>query len=262
MNPGPWLGVMAPFMITRPSQFRSPPPPAVNSRQYARDYAEVKALGALNGSSRTSEQTDQAHFWAGNFVVMMNSVVRAVALENVDNISDSSRLFALTSLSQADSAITVWNDKAFYVFWRPITAIQNGNADGNPWTVGDPAWTPLIATPPYPDYSSGANGLAGSTMRALRNFFNRDRMDFSITTTNAGPTNQDTRNFTKFSRAADEVVDARIYLGIHFRFADTASRKSGAKIADWAFENYFRRIGDDGGHHHGHDDDDDRGETK
>lgn len=251
MNPGPWLGVVTPFTLTRPSQFRSPEPPSVTSRQYAKDYNEVKALGRATGSTRTPEQTDQAQFWAGNFGVMLNKVVRDIADAHVDDIADSSRLFALTSLAQADAIINVWNDKAHYVYWRPITAIQNGNIDGNSRTTGDPAWTALIANPPYPDYTSGANGITGATMRALKNFFRRDRMDFSITTTNTGPTNVDTREFERFSDAAQEVVDARIYLGIHFRFADEASRTLGTRVADWGYRNLMRPR-----HGHHHDDDD------
>jgi hypothetical protein len=249
MNPGPWLGVVTPYTLTRPSQFRSEPPPEVTSRRYARDYNEVKALGSVNSTARTAAQTDQAQFWAGNFGVMLNALVRNLANEHVENISDSSRLFALTTMAQADAIITVWNDKAYYVYWRPITAIQNGDLDGNSHTVGDPAWASLIATPPYPDYTSGANGITGATMRALRNYFRRDRKDFSITTTNTVPTTQDTREFERFSDAAQEVVDARIYLGIHFRFADEAARTLGTKVADWAFANYFRPL-------RGHHDDD------
>lgn len=248
MNPGPWLGSVTPFTMKSPSQFRSLPPPALTSREYARDYDEVKALGAATGSTRTPDQTDQAFFWAGNFGPMMNKVVRDLATTHVDNIADSSRLFALTSMAQADAIITVWNDKAFYVFWRPITAIQNGDLDGNPRTDGDPAWSSLIATPPYPDYSSGANGITSATMRALRRFFKTDKMSFSVTTTNTGPTNQDTRNFERFTDAAQEVVDARIYLGIHFRFADEASRTLAFKIADFGHRNYMRPV-------HGNDDD-------
>ncbi len=240
MNPGPWQGVVAPFTLTRPSQFRSAPPPKLTSRQYATDYNEVKNLGALNNSTRTAAQTDQAHFWAGNTVVMMNAVVRQLSDAQVHDISESSRLFALTSMAQADAIITVWNDKAHYNFWRPITAIQNGHLDGNSRTTGDPTWTSLIAAPPYPDHSSGANGLSGSTMRALENYFKNDDVKFSITTTNTGPTNQDTRNFVSFSGAAQEVVDGRILLGIHFRFADEASRTLGYSVADHAFRNYFR----------------------
>lgn len=258
MNPGPWLGQVTPFMLTRPFQFRSPRPPSLTSHQYARDYNEVKTLGKLTGSTRTPAQTDQAFFYAGNFVVMLNKAVRDVADARVDNISDSSRLFALTSMSGADGAIATWNDKAFYVFWRPITAIQNGHLDGNSQTTGDAAWNSLIANPPYPDYGSGANVLTSSTMRSLKNFFRRDRMDFSITTTNTGPTTQDTREFDRFSDAAQEVVDARIYLGIHFRFADEVARTQGYKVADFGYENYLRPVNEhDDDDHHGHHDDDD-----
>lgn len=242
MNPGPWLGVTTPFLMTRPSQFRSDPPPALTSRQYTRDYNEVKLLGALTGSTRTPEQTDQAFFWAGNFGAMLNKLVRDLAAAHVDNISDSSRLFALATMAQADAIIAVWNDKAHYVVWRPITAIQNGDLDGNSHTAGDPAWTSLIATPPYPDYSSGANGITGATMRTLRNFFRTNHMDFSVTTTNTANTTLDTREFTRFTDAAQEVVDARIYLGIHFRFADEAARKLGFRIADWGSANYFQPV--------------------
>lgn len=254
MNPGPWLGQVTPFVMTRPTQFRSEPPPSLDSRRYARDYNEVKQLGSLNNSERTPDQTDTAYFYAGNFVVMMNQLVREMAAEHVDNISDSSRLFALVSMSQGDAAIATWNDKAFYVFWRPITAIQFGDSDGNPRTTGDPAWNSLIVNPPYPDYGSGANSLTASTMGALRRFFKTDRKRFSISTTNTGPTNQDIREYDRFSDAAQDVVDARVYLGIHFRFADEVSRKQGYNVADFAYKNYLRPLH---GNKHGDDDDDD-----
>ena len=156
----------------------------------------------------------------------------------------------------ADAIITSWNSKKYYVFWRPITAIQEGNNDGNPQTVGDPTWLPLIVTPPYPDYTSGANNITAAATRSLALFFGRDRMTFSVTTTNVGPTIQDTRTFNRFSDARQEVVDARVYLGIHFRFADEAARKEGMSVADWAFRNFLRPLNDhhdnddDGDHHH------------
>ena len=240
MNPGPWQGLVTPFFLTRPFQFRSEPPPALTSREYARDYNEVKDLGSATGSTRTLEQTDQAFFFAGNFVVMMNRLVREVSAAHVDNISDSSRLFALTSMSQADAVINTWNDKVYYNVWRPITAIQNGNLDGNPRTAGDMSWTPMIATPPYPDYVSGANAITSSTTYSLENFFGTDNMPFSVTTTNTGPTMHDTRDYTRFSDLAQEVVDARILLGIHFRFADEAARTLGRKVANYGHKNYLK----------------------
>jgi hypothetical protein len=246
----PWLGNVTPFTLTRPSQFRAEPPPALNSRQYARDYNEVKALGALNNSTRTPEQTELAQFWALNYPVVWNQILRDIAEAHFDNISDSARLFALADMAIADALISSWNDKVHYVFWRPITAIQEGNNDGNPRTTGDSSWLPLIVTPPYPDYTSGANNVTGAATKSLELFFGRDRKTFSVTTTNTGPTNQDTRTFHRFSDAAEEVVNARIYEGIHFRFADTAARKQGRQVARWAFNNFLRPLDDD-------DDDDD-----
>lgn len=244
MNPGPWLGQVTPFLMTRTSQFRADPPPALTSNQYRRDYDEVKALGALNGSTRTPAQTDQAHFWAGNFGVMLNKLVRDQAAANLNDIAESSRLFALATMAMADAIIAVWNDKAHYVFWRPVTAIQNGEFDGNPNTAGDPTWNSLIASPPYPDHTSGANGITAAATRALENFFRTDRMKILITTTNTGPTVQDSRDFDRFSDVSQEVVDARILLGIHFRFADEGSRKLGRRIADFGDKTYFRPVGE------------------
>lgn len=244
----PWLGNVTPFTLTRPSQFRPDPIPALTSYKYARDYNEVKALGASNNSTRTPEQTDLAYFWASNYVVLWNQVLRDIATARVSDIADSARLFALADISMADALITCWNTKNYYVSWRPVTAIQEGNNDGNPWTTGDASWLPLITTPNYPDHSSGANNVTGAVTRALALFFRSDHLAFSITTTNPGPTAQDTRNYNRFSQAAQEVVDARIYEGIHFRFADEPARKQGRNVAEWVYDNFLRRA--DG---HGHD---------
>lgn len=145
------LGNVTPFTLTRPSQFRADPPPALTSRQYAREYNEVKSLGRLTDSDRAPEQTDLAHFWNAAYPVLWNTVLRDIAGARVDNISDSSRLFALADMAMADAIITAWNSKNFYVSWRPITAIQLGDTDGNPRTAADSAWQPLIVNPPYPD---------------------------------------------------------------------------------------------------------------
>ena len=242
----PWMGNVTPFALTRPSQFRAASPPALTSREYARDYNEVKAMGSLNNSLRTSEQTDMAHFWNANYVVLWNQILRDTANAHVGNIADSARLFALANMSIADALITAWNTKSYYVLWRPSTAIQEGDNDGNPRTAGDASWQPLIANPPYPDYSSGANNFTGATTRALELFFGTDHMTFSVTTTNTGPTIEDIRTYSRFSDAAQEVVDARIYQGIHFRFADEVAREQGRQVADWTFKNLLRPIGKHG----------------
>jgi hypothetical protein len=128
-----------------------------------------------------------------------------------------------------------------YNFWRPITAIQQGDNDGNSKTAGDPAWTPFLATPPYPDHSSGANNFTGSFTMILRLFFGTDDFDFSVSSAASGLTTNP-RHFSRFSDAAQEVVDVRVLQGIHFRFADEAGRRQGERIALWTFFNVLRPL--------------------
>jgi hypothetical protein len=183
-----------------------------------------------------------AHFWAANYLVLLNQMLRDIAAAHVEDIAESARLFALADMAIADALITSWNSKNYYLYWRPITAIHEGNDDGNPRTDGDPTWQPLVTTPNYPDYTSGANNVTGAAIKALALFFGTERMNFSVTTTNLGPTVEDTRTYRRFSDVAQEVVDARIYEGIHFRFADEAARKQGFQVATWAFKNFLRPI--------------------
>lgn len=238
----PWLSSVTPFTIKSPSQFRPGPPPALNSPEYTRDYNEVKDFGALNSVLRTPEQTDLAQFWFANYPVLWNKVLRDIAGANVDNIGDSARLFALADMAIADAVITCWDSKTAYAFWRPITAIRLGDDDGNPRTAGDSTWTPLVVTPPYPDYTSGANSITCAATRALALFFGTDEMTFQVTTTNPGPTIVDTRTYNRFSDVAEEVVNARVYDGIHFRFADTEARKQGRHVAQWAFGHFLQPL--------------------
>jgi len=238
----PWLATTTPFTLTRPSQFRSPIPPAVTSQQYTDEYNEVKEKGALNNSTRTPEETDMAQFFAANYFVMLNQTLRGIASRSVNNIGDSARLFALAEMATADALITAWDTKKYYVYWRPVTAIQEGNNDGNPNTVGDTSWLPLIISPNYPDVTSGANNVSAATFRSLELFFGTDVMTFKVTTTNTGPTNMDTRVYNRFSDVLSDVVNARIWEGIHFRFADTEARTQGTRVANWAFTNFLRPI--------------------
>ena len=236
----PWLGSVTPFALTSPSQFRAKDPPALDSPEYTRAYDEVKSLGKSDSTARTPEQTDLAHFWNLGYLAVWNQVTRNLAEANINKLGDTARLFALVSMSMADASITAWDSKNAFLYWRPITAIREGENDGNPDTAGDPTWSPLVATPPYPDYTSGANNVTAAATRSLALFFGTNEMNFSVTTTNVGPTVQDTRDFTRFSDAQQEVVDARIYEGIHFRFADEEARKQGIKVAQWAHGHFLR----------------------
>jgi len=252
----PWMGAVPPFTLNSGDQFRAHPPPPLNSKQYARDYNEVKALGSFTGSTRTPEQTVLANFYPGNTIIIFQQTLREIADAHLDNIGDRARLLALVDLAVADAVITAWDSKRHFVFWRPLTAIQEGDNDGNAATVGDPAWQPFLNTPPYPDYTSGFNNVVGALTRMLALFFGTDHMTFTVTTTNPVP--DPTRTYHRFSDLAVDAVNVRIYHGIHFRFADTAARKQGGQVAEWAFRHFLRRLcADDRDHSNDHDDDDD-----
>jgi hypothetical protein len=211
----------------------------LTSRKYAEDYNEVKALGALVNSARTPEQTDLAYFFADNAFLYWNRALQEIANTYLDNMGDTARLFALCSLVMADAPITAWDSKLYFNFWRPITAIQEGDNDFNPATQGDPDWLPLVTTPPYSDYTSGANSLSGAVTRMLQHFFGTDRLTFRLTS-NVPQVIQKSRTYHRLSDAADDVVDARIYDGIHFRTADEAARDQGEHVSNWAFGHFLR----------------------
>jgi hypothetical protein len=239
----PWLSAVTPFTLNSPSQFRPVAPPLLTSKRYAIAYNEVKTLGGdFLHNARTTDQTNLALFYFANYQVLWNRAIRDIAATQGLNIDDSARLFALVNLAMGDAVITAWDTKLHFAFWRPITAIQQGDNDGNPDTTGDPTWLPLIPTPNYPDYTSGANNITGAATRALALFFGREDMDFSLHATNAAAPVQ-TFDYHRFSDVAHDVVNARIWEGIHFRFADVQARKQGRHVAQWVF-GHFLRSGD------------------
>jgi hypothetical protein len=237
----PWTADVTPFTLKSGDQYRPVPPPPLTSNRYTNAYNEVKAMGARFNSARTPQQTDFALFWALNYGAVWNAVFRDLAEANLPDIGDRARLFALTNLAMADAAITAWDSKVAYHFWRPITAIRLGDSDTNPDTVGDPNWEPLINTPNYPDYTSGANNVTGAATRALALYFGTDEMEFTVRTTNAAAIQQ-TRDYSRFSDAAADVVIARIYEGIHFEFADVEARKQGRHVAQWVFGHFLKPL--------------------
>jgi hypothetical protein len=248
----PWLGAVQPFTSKYEEQFRALPQPALTSHEYARDYNEVKRLGCLtcNDASvggRTPEQTDLAHFYSDNTIVLIQRTLRGIIEARPSEFSklgDSARLMALANLAAADAGLTAWDSKKFYNFWRPITAIQQllpADNDGNPQTAANATWVPLITTPPYGDYTSGANSVVGSIMHTLALFFRNDKMTFTVTS-NASLAVQKTRTYTRCSEMADDLVEVRILQGIHFRFADTAARRAATRVAHQAFHHFLRPL--------------------
>jgi len=237
----PWLAGVTPFAAKSPSQFRAKRPPELTSKEYTADYNEVKRMGRSTDSERTQEQTDIAYFWSDNTPLQWHRALRGVATTYVNDVGESARLFALASFAAADAIITCWDTKIHYAYWRPVTAIQEGADDGNPQTEPDANWKPLLNTPNYPDYSSGANNVTAAMTRTMELFFGTDEMTFSVTSNSTNiPPEKRTRTFNRFSDAASEVVDARIYLGFHFRFADAAARDQGTRIAKWTFTHVLK----------------------
>jgi hypothetical protein len=229
-----------PFTLLHPRQFRPEPAPPLKSEQYRRDYDEVKSLGRLTSTTRTATQTDIARFW-GNFIVQWYAALRSIANAHVPDIGDQARLFALAALAAVDSQITVYETKYHYNFWRPITAIQEGDVDGNPRTDGDPTWVPFLTTPPYPDHSSGANNITGAITTILQLFFDTDEFTFSVSSPAAGLITNP-RTFHRFSQAQQEVIDVRIWQGIHFRFADEDGRDQGVRVGHWVFQKFLKSV--------------------
>lgn len=234
-----FMAVSEPFTLNRVSQFRPPPPPPMPSTVYVREYDEVKSKG--NVSVHPNATTDLARFYSGNFAVQFNESMRQISNTRALNVGDAARLFALANLAAADGAMAAWDSKVFYNFWRPSTAIQEGASDGNPRTVPDPLWAPLLANPAYPDYVSGANTLTGAFMEMLTLFFGTDEMNFSVKNPSALVTVKE-RFYTRFSQVAGDVVDARILLGIHFRSADEEARRLGSRVAHWTFQKVLKPV--------------------
>ena len=241
----PWLASVRPFTMHSGSQFRVDPPPEMTSQLWADDYNETKTVGSLTSTTRTGEQTEIGYFWADSGPLLWQNALRYISGTYLHDTGDSARMFALAEAALADAQIACWDSKYFYNFWRPITAIRLGDHDGNPATVVDPGWQPLINTPNFPEYPSGHADVSGAVSHMLRLFFGSDELTFQMTTTNAlAP--QKTRTFTRFSQAEQEVINARVYVGIHYRNSDTSARAQGVRVANWVFKHSLRPVDEPG----------------
>jgi hypothetical protein len=242
----PWVATVRPFAMRSGSQFRVDPPPDLTSERWADGYNETKTVGSLTSTTRTAEQTEIGYFWADSGPVLWQNALRYISNNYVKDTGDSARMYALAEAAMADAQIACWDSKYFYNFWRPITAIRLGDQDGNPATVVDPDWQPLINTPNFPEYPSGHAAISGAVSHMLGLFFGSDELTFQMTTTNAlAP--QKTRAFTHFSQAEQEVIDARVYVGIHYRNSDVVAGAQGRRVANWVFNHTLRPVDESGG---------------
>lgn len=233
----PWLGFVTPLLVKSPFQFAPPPPPTLTSSRYTSDFNEVKDYGSATSTLRTPEQTATALFFSSNPVIIFNATMRdQVALRNLD-VVDAARMFAGADMSVADAIITVWRAKYDYAFWRPITAINLADTDGNPLTIADPTWVPLFTTPAYPEYPSGYNSFAASVTGSLEEMFQTRHLNLTLVSTTNPPV---VRHYDTGTAVRTDVVNARIWLGIHFRSADEASRNLGVELSHWVVDHYFQ----------------------
>ena len=238
----PWLGFVTPLLVRSATQFAPPPPPALTSARYTRDLAEVKALGSVNSTARTPAQTSTAQFFSGNPLPQYNAALRdQVSVRHLD-IVDAARMFAAIDMSVADAEISVWHAKYVHGLWRPITAINLADTDGNPATSADTAWAPMITTPPYPEYPSGYNAFNSTVAHGLKELFGTRHLQLTLTTT--APSGGE-RHYDCAGALLQDVVDARVWQGIHFRTADTAAKQMGGQLAAWTLDRYFQPIHED-----------------
>jgi hypothetical protein len=236
-----WLKDVKPFLIEDPAHFASNGPWPLGSPQYAREFDEVKTLGSVGSTVRTADQTNAARYWAANPAATWSRVARQLAAAHGLSVTDAARFYAMVYLTAADTFISVWDDKARWLFWRPMTAIQLADTDGNDATEKDATWTSLIPNPPYPDHSSGLSGFSGAVCATFRDFFGTDKVSWTDTNPLVNPPVGLTRTFTRASDAVDEVVDARVWSGIHFRKADEDGARIGRDVAKWRKHHYFKK---------------------
>ena len=244
-DPTPWAGGVAPFLMQSSSQFRSAGPLALTSAAYTAEFNEIKALGSVNSATRTPTQTYIARWWQSNPMASWNDVARQLIDRNDLDSSDAARVLAMQNLAAADAAINTWNDKYHFDFWRPFQAIRRAGepAEGNPDTLPDLTWTPLLSAP-YPDHTSGHLGLDSSHTTVLKMFFgNAPAGGYQITSSFVNPGGPAVRSFSSFSQAVDEIVEARIWAGLHFRTADVQAVTLGTNVANFAAANYFEPVG-------------------
>ena len=231
---------ITPFAMTEGDQFRPAGPPALNSEKYSTELNLVKELGGSNSTARTAEQTEIAQFWAdgsGTYTPPghWNEIAQDVSLQQGNTLTENARLFALLNIAIADAGIIAWDAKYTYNFWRPITAIQQAESDSNPQTAGDPTWTPLLATPPFPEYVSGHSTFSGAADAILTSFFGNK---INFTTESAGLP-EVRRSFESFTQAADEAGMSRIYGGIHFPSANEDGLAAGRALGEYVFDNFL-----------------------
>lgn len=228
-----------PFGLKSPDQFRVPPPPALTSRRYARAYNEVKSVGAINSTTRTTDQSNYANWWYEPSDIGWTRIARVTTTSEELELWRAARMFALVNMALYDSYVAGWDSKVHWDFWRPYTAIRAGDTDGNRRTVKDATWQNYLETPPIQDYPSTHSALGAGAAEVLKRSFGTDRVPFSMESTTALPANP-VRSFNTFTQAANENADSRVRAGIHFRFATEQGKALGRNVGSYIVKNHLR----------------------
>jgi hypothetical protein len=233
-----------PFCLADIEPFVPPGSPALESAAYAEDLNQVKVLGARTNSIRTAEQSEIAVFWLDFSYTATppghwQEIAATISVNQSNTLAQNARLFVLLSLAQADAGIVTWEAKYRYNFWRPVTAIQRADEDGNPATDADLAWTSFLASPPFPEYTSGHSTFSQASAVVLAGFYGTDALPFSIGSDSLPGV---FRSFESVSACADEVGLSRVYGGIHFMSANRDGKEAGGRIGAYVFNNFLLPI--------------------
>jgi hypothetical protein len=241
----PWMATMKPLLLRSAAQFRPPPPPALGSVRYARDFTETRLYGAKSGSRRTAKQTETARFWTELVQQQHNRTLRNLVIRLGLDLRGAARALALGTTVMADSLIACWDAKYAYGYWRPVTAIPAGDTDGNPRTVAEPAWEPLAPTPNHPEYPSAHTCVTAGLGVAAAALVGGDRIELDVASTVTGTT----RRFRHVNDLERDIENARVYIGYHWRTSGEVGSRVAERVARWALRRHFRATHGAAGNH-------------
>ena len=236
----PWISKLRPYLLNSPDQFRPGPPPDLSSEEWAQQFEEVRLAGRIDAdpSYRSSEQTDIARFWTTHAQAQYNLAYRQMVQKHELDVVEAARLMAMGNLVGADALIGCFDAKYHYLFWRPLFAIRQGQSDGNPDTTGEPTWQPLLGTPPHPEYPSAHSCYSSAQAEVFVEVLGTQRIDLHLTSTAPNVIQQE--RYYEYARdLVQEIIDARVWGGIHYRESDVKGVILGRKVAHWAFNRYF-----------------------
>jgi hypothetical protein len=238
----PWIADMRPWVLKRADQFLPPPPPALDSQDWVDQYNEVKLWGRSSPSPRSALQTDIARFWTTNTVRQYSTLFRDVATSHLLNLQETVRLLAEGEIVAADAGIALLNGKYHYGFWRPVTAIANtARDDGNAATVQDSTWTPTVTTPNHPEYPGAHGTITSAVAELLSRYLHTDAINVRITSSTVAT--MPYRDFATVGDLRAEIVEARLWGGIHYRGSTLAGVDLGRKVANWDLRHAFHGHG-------------------